>query len=595
MQQRDVKNITALPLRGSHKAHKKEEIILPEVVEIIPKISTAKDSPKDETPITIRGVSYSSDEIVESRKNASPLVEPISSKLITAQSSPIFEIRDPPVPQKIIINKQSPPHSSKQTEVFRPSPPKIQYASVAEAYRPSPPHSSKQAEVFRPSPPKIQYASAAEVFRPSPPHSSKQAEVFRPSPQYVSVAEAYRPSPPHSSRQAIAEAFCPSPPQYASAAEVSRHTIRPPTGPRPSSGHSPLVSRVKTPNPIFRTSPSQGLEQLMNTIPRINDLPMPTVPTYGTSEPISVIRTTLPESPIERIRSVPPPPPLLFQPSNGTNPNAIPANTNENRVKPDYASMSESQQNYWRRDFSSRFETLRRNNPTIRIDDPSEDFSLDQVHDHYEKYVKQIKIMLDSNQWKTYLVIFFLSIEVFGVKILGLNFSGYTMSQLKIINRYEELLIELGEQQYVQGGSNWPIEARILIMCLFNALIFILVKYLSKWLGGDSMAGTIQTIIDSLLIGTQPNPTPIQTNNIPVTQEQGQAPTSVPSEQPNGGGPDIMGMIGSLFGGGGGGTGGGANLLASLGTMFTQNMQNQQQRPAVQTGGPRHRTPVWTD
>jgi hypothetical protein len=76
----------------------------------------------------------------------------------------------------------------------------------------------------------------------------------------------------------------------------------------------------------------------------------------------------------------------------------------------------------------------------------------------------------ETGQYKVYLVIFFMFVEVVGVKLLKLNMSGYTMSQLRIMNRYDTLLAELGEKWLVSSGSEWPVEARLLMMATFNAV-----------------------------------------------------------------------------------------------------------------------------
>ena len=42
------------------------------------------------------------------------------------------------------------------------------------------------------------------------------------------------------------------------------------------------------------------------------------------------------------------------------------------------------------------------------------------------------------------------------------------------MNKYEHLLIELGEKNYVPEGSKWPVEIRLLFTIVINAAIFII-------------------------------------------------------------------------------------------------------------------------
>jgi hypothetical protein len=274
------------------------------------------------------------------------------------------------------------------------------------------------------------------------------------------------------------------------------------------------------------------------------------------------------------------------------------------RVRPKYALMSPEQQSEMHMQFRVKFGILRSSNTDMVIIDPPESSTLDQKHDMYEAYIKQIIIKMNCTQWKVYLVISFLVIEVFVIKVLGLNASGYTKSQLRIINRYDQLLAELGEKYYVAGTSSWPVEARLAGLALMNAVVFIGVKYLAGYLG-EGMAETVQDGLDNLLMGgissntvTQdqygiPVPPNVSGGTNPLLSSIGQAmnpPSCSPSSSPqptvsnssNANSQEnplsgILSSLGGLFGGGAGGNGGSdiASTIANLGTAFTQNMQTQ--------------------
>jgi hypothetical protein len=273
------------------------------------------------------------------------------------------------------------------------------------------------------------------------------------------------------------------------------------------------------------------------------------------------------------------------------------------RVRPKYALMSVEQQSEMHIQFRVKFGILRTSNTDMVIIDPPESSTLDQKHDMYEAYIKQIIIKMNCTQWKVYLVISFLVIEVFVIKVLGLNASGYTKSQLRIINRYDQLLAELGEKYYVAGTSSWPVEARLAGLALLNAVVFIGVKYLAGYLG-EGMAETVQDGLDNLLMGgissntvTRdqygiPIPPNVSGNTNPLLSSIAQAmnpPSCSPSSSPHpamnnssNASPQenplsgILSSLGGLFGGGGGNGGSDiASTIANLGTAFTQNMQSQ--------------------
>ena len=122
------------------------------------------------------------------------------------------------------------------------------------------------------------------------------------------------------------------------------------------------------------------------------------------------------------------------------------------------------------------------------------------VIDTYNKSVERIQIDMDVNQYKIALIIMFLVIEVVCVKFLGFDAGGYTLSQIKAMNRYEKLLIEIGEKKMILGGDSWPPEVRILFIGLFNCGLFILMKYLSSVLGPE-LVGYISPIVNGLFSG----------------------------------------------------------------------------------------------
>jgi hypothetical protein len=150
------------------------------------------------------------------------------------------------------------------------------------------------------------------------------------------------------------------------------------------------------------------------------------------------------------------------------------------------------------------------------------------VIDTYRISVERIQIDMDVNQYKIALIIMFLVIEVVSVKLLGLNAGGYTLSQIKAMNRYEKLLIEIGEKKMMIGGDSWPPEVRILFIGLFNCGLFILMKYLSSVLGPE-LVGYISPIVNGLFSGALDN------------SKTASLPDEIPQKQQ-----DLSGMLGGV-------------------------------------------------
>lgn len=220
---------------------------------------------------------------------------------------------------------------------------------------------------------------------------------------------------------------------------------------------------------------------------------------------------------------------------------------------PNYSSMTEEEQARWHADYNVKFGILRNAYPEFNIPFFDTSVNLEVKHQHYERYVHQIHIDNSVGSYQVYLLILFACIELFCVKILGLNLSGYTFNQLSLMNKYEKLLIELGEKSYGSIGSSWPVEARIIFMSLFNALIFLVIRLFASYLG-PGMGDILQQIVNSFMTREDPadqikKGQRIAVGGAPAAQpEQG-----VPEPPPAQGGFDfgsLLGGLGGLFGGG---------------------------------------------
>jgi hypothetical protein len=243
--------------------------------------------------------------------------------------------------------------------------------------------------------------------------------------------------------------------------------------------------------------------------------------------------------------------------------------------RPNYSRITKQQETFLRQEFKVKFGILRSTYPAWEVVEPDDSLTLDQIHDLYDHYLKQIMISRESGNYKTYMVIFLMVIEVIGVKFLKLNMSGYTMSQLRIMNRYDELFIELGEKYLVSSGSNWPVEARIVMMMLFNAVIFLVVRYLCSWMGMEGIADTLQNMIDSMLNGPSmisKNSGPIGSSN-PIPDPVASTSNSNPTTATDSSNP--IDKIADMFSGFMSKNSG--NLtenIAKIGTIFTNKTQN---------------------
>lgn len=238
---------------------------------------------------------------------------------------------------------------------------------------------------------------------------------------------------------------------------------------------------------------------------------------------------------------------------------------------PNYSIMTREEQAQHRANFRMRFGILRDAWPSYHIPDVPDELPLEQVHAQYDIYVRHIHISRDADRYKVYLVILWLLIELFCIKI-GLNIGGYTTLQMRSMSKYDTLLIELGESNYRTSGgiaaeqSTWPVEARILFTSLVSAVAFIIIKMLASYTG-ETMATSIMDVLTSYLTGTPPQPGQILFGGPSQPSVAGFAGIPGAQSGPPPGGAPLPQMTSPM---------GGMDvpgLLANLGSMFLRNQQ----------------------
>jgi hypothetical protein len=90
----------------------------------------------------------------------------------------------------------------------------------------------------------------------------------------------------------------------------------------------------------------------------------------------------------------------------------------------------------------------------------------------------------------------------------------FTKQQIINMNKYEHLLIELGEKTYVPEGSKYSVEIRLLFTILINTAIFIITKMVMKKVGGNIL-GIMENIANSVQQKPSENEQPVRRMRAP--------------------------------------------------------------------------------
>jgi hypothetical protein len=190
----------------------------------------------------------------------------------------------------------------------------------------------------------------------------------------------------------------------------------------------------------------------------------------------------------------------------------------ENKLSiPKYSEMSNEERIQQRINFEVNFSKLARLYPHLGIQAPGPLEPLEHLYVKQLKYIKLIYNDQTTQGFREYIILFWACLELFVVKVLGLNASGYTMSQIMRMNQYDVVLQELGEKYSGDVASSLPPELRLLWYTLIHTFTFVFFNYLSVWIG-PQISGMIRNFIDNISTGRNVQPVQDQNGNIVMPQ-----------------------------------------------------------------------------
>ena len=138
-----------------------------------------------------------------------------------------------------------------------------------------------------------------------------------------------------------------------------------------------------------------------------------------------------------------------------------------------------------RQEYLVRFRILKRGHPTFKeFPDYTEHTSLPALKKMYTETVRLIQLEENVDSYKMWLRFAFIGFEV-GMRKLGVDFKDFAKMQMKKMDKYEKLLIELGEKSYSNFTNNWPVEIRLILVFLTDACFFYIGKIMVDYMGGD--------------------------------------------------------------------------------------------------------------
>jgi len=138
-----------------------------------------------------------------------------------------------------------------------------------------------------------------------------------------------------------------------------------------------------------------------------------------------------------------------------------------------------------KRELLFKFDLLRKSYKNSNIPEFTIHSDYNTMQRTYDTTIRQVNVDNNIETYKSYLITGFYITEFVLGYWLKFDMQDFTKQQIVNMNKYEHLLIELGEKNYVPEGSKWPVEIRLLFTILINAAIFIITKMVMKKIGSN--------------------------------------------------------------------------------------------------------------
>lgn len=137
--------------------------------------------------------------------------------------------------------------------------------------------------------------------------------------------------------------------------------------------------------------------------------------------------------------------------------------------------------------YEEKLDKIRTIYPTSNIPAISEFSSIDEVRRQYKRITNKLRMEKSIEKNSGYMFIGLYGIE-YVAKMFNVNIEGFAEDQMANIDKYNELLVELGERKYASFAGNLPVEVRLMGMMMFNAAMF--------FVGRKMVGGTDKTVFD---------------------------------------------------------------------------------------------------
>lgn len=150
------------------------------------------------------------------------------------------------------------------------------------------------------------------------------------------------------------------------------------------------------------------------------------------------------------------------------------------------SSYSDQEEEDRKRELLFKFEILSKKYPGMNIPEFSIHSDYNTMLRSYEMCVRRISLDGSVDNYKTILISCFMGMEWLLGSVFNMDMKGYTQQQILSMNKYEALLIEIGEESYIPGEKQWPAWVRLCFVIFMQTGMFIFGKVIQKKTGASN-------------------------------------------------------------------------------------------------------------
>lgn len=173
----------------------------------------------------------------------------------------------------------------------------------------------------------------------------------------------------------------------------------------------------------------------------------------------------------------------------------------------------------------AKYALLTKMYPKAEIPHVTMDTDLGFMTTKYESLIMSMRLDEKHQTYKKFLIAGFFLIEKVLGKFFKMDMAGFTETQIKSMDQYDRLLIELGHKHYIPDApEKFPVEIRLVGVILIQTVIFVIMQKLSHNSnpmtgiatslagmfmggGGDNLSGLMNLFMNNVKNDTKPQNT----------------------------------------------------------------------------------------